>query len=396
MSRGGQAGFDFNAPEHAPERAPTAPQPTDADRRAWLRLARTPGVGPARFNSLLSRCGSAMAALAACPAFSLTPPSDEAIAQEVAAAKAAGARLLRLGEPSYPELLARIDAAPPVLWALGDPARLAARSVAIVGARNASALGRRFAEELARDLAEAGVMVVSGLARGIDAAAHSGSLSAGDQTGAAVVAGGVDHVYPPENAELHRQLSAQGVVLSEMPMGATPLSRHFPRRNRLVSGLSLGVVVVEAAERSGSLITARYAVEQGREAMAAPGRPYDGRAGGCNALLRQGAVLIRGAEDVLEAIAGFTAAPRRHAPPPAPLREAPPAEYAETPASQAPADASIEARILAALGTEPVDTDTFLRSLDLTAAEAAPALLYLELSGKIEKRPGGMIALGGR
>ncbi len=290
------------------------PPRDDAGRLAWLRLARSRNVGPRTFRRLMARFSSVAQALEALPDLAggaglrdYVPASEDDAAREMAAAERRGARMLCLGAPDYPALLAEIADAPPLLWTLGDAALALRPCVALVGARNASALGRKMAATLARDLGAAGWVVVSGLARGVDRAVHEAALETGT---IAALAGGVDTVYPPENAALTAQIAAQGLLLSEAPMGETPVARSFPKRNRIVSGLSSGVVLVEAAERSGSLITARCAAEQGREAMAVPGSPLDARASGCNALIREGATLIRSADDVLEALSALRL-PRR-------------------------------------------------------------------------------------
>ncbi|HEY4124683.1 MAG TPA: DNA-processing protein DprA, partial [Rhizomicrobium sp.] len=254
----------------------------DNERRAWLRLARTHNVGPVTFKALLERFGSAQAALDNVPRMmrrgggeAVRVPSEADAKAELDALARAGGRLIAACEPEFPRGLAGLDAPPPVIEVIGHVSLLARDAVAIVGARNASALGRKFAETMARDLSQAGLLVVSGLARGVDAAAHEGSLSGGT---AAVLAGGVDVVYPPEHQPLYRRIAAEGVVVSEVPLGTAPLARHFPRRNRIISGIARGVVIVEAAEGSGSLITATYALEQGREIFAVPGSPLDPRA----------------------------------------------------------------------------------------------------------------------
>ncbi len=360
----------------------------------WLRLARSPRVGATTFRRLLARYGSAEKALAALPDLARRGGAGEAYAPapietaeaEYAAAEAAGARLLRLGGRGYPALLDEIHDPPPVLWALGDPAAIAAaapaRPIAIVGSRTATANGARFAEWLAKSLAEAGCPIVSGLARGIDAAAHRGAL-AGGCAGAAVVAGGVDHVYPTENAGLRAELVEKGAVFSEMPMGLHPQARHFPRRNRIISGLAAGLVVVEAAERSGSLITAQAALEQNREVMAAPGHPLDPRAAGGNRLIRDGATLIRGPDDVIEALAS-SYRQRRSDDPQGALFDA--AEPAEAP------DRLAE-RVAAALSYEPTPFDALVRALAAPAGAVSAAILDLELAGRAETHPGGGVSL---
>ncbi|WP_413869123.1 DNA-processing protein DprA, partial [Albidovulum sp.] len=280
---------------------------------SWLRLIRSRRVGVVTFWRLLEEYGSARAALLALPEVAKAagvegyePCPEGVVLAERKAGRAAGARLVCRGEPGYPQALADLADAPPVLWALGDPAVAARPMVALVGARNASSLGTRTARKLAEGLGQAGYTIVSGLARGIDAAAHLAALPTGT---VAVMAGGIDVVYPAENAGLAREIAARGLCLSEQPPGLEPLARHFPLRNRIVSGLSAAVVVVEAAARSGSLITAKAALDQGREVLAVPGHPFDGRASGCNLLIRDGATLARGVEDVLEVLAS-KAAPR--------------------------------------------------------------------------------------
>ena len=275
-----------------------------AERLDWLRLIRSENVGPITFYQLLARFGSAEAALAALPEVArrggrsrpLAIGSRAAAERELAALAQAGGRLLAWGEPEYPQALAAVDDAPPLISVKGSTHLLARRAVAVVGARNASANGRRFARDIALQLGQNGLLVVSGLARGIDAAAHVGALPTGT---AAVLAGGIDKVYPEENRALHDEIAERGVLLAELPVGTEPQARHFPRRNRIISGASLGVLVVEAATRSGSLITARFALEQGREVFAVPGSPLDPRCHGTNDLIRNGATLVEGAGDIL-------------------------------------------------------------------------------------------------
>jgi DNA processing protein len=277
----------------------------EQERRDRLRLARTERIGPVAFKELLRRYRSAGAVLEALPEIarrgggSVRPATIEEIDRELAAGEALGARLLVWGDADYPPQLAAVDPPPPVLWTLGEAAILNRKAVAVVGARIASASGQRFARGLASEVGQAGYAVISGLARGIDAAAHEGALPHGT---AAVLGGGVDDVYPPDNKGLYERLVAEGCIVSESPVGHRAQARDFPRRNRIISGLSLGVVVVEAEIRSGSLITARLAAEQGREVFAVPGSPLDPRAKGTNDLLRQGATLCEGAEDVLRVL----------------------------------------------------------------------------------------------
>ncbi len=366
-----------------------------AGRIAFLRLIRSENVGPITCRRLVAQFGGAAAALEALPELARKGgrrrpirlcPRDEA-ERALDALEALGARVLTLADPDYPSALAAIDDPPPVLSVLGDPALPSRRSIAIVGARNASANGRRFAKRLAADLGRAGLVVTSGLARGIDTAAHEGSLDSGS---VAVLAGGPDVVYPRENAALYQELRERGAVVSEMPAGLVPQARHFPRRNRLISGLSLGVLVVEAAPRSGSLITARLALEQGREVFAVPGSPLDPRARGCNHLIRQGAVLTESAEDVLEVLGGFLAERRiRPDPPPGAAPEAP-----ESGPEGAP-DAASEARVIVKqlLGPSPVLLDEVARQAQLSAAMVNRVLLELELAGRVVRHPGNRVSL---
>jgi DNA processing protein len=296
-----------------------------------------------------------------------------------------GGRLLFLGEPDYPELLALVDDAPPVLAVLGDVACLRQRCVALVGSRNASANGSRMADALAWELAKAGLAVVSGLARGIDTAAHEGALRSGRTV--ACVAGGIDLPYPAENADLQDRITKSGCVVAEAPLGTAPMARHFPRRNRIIAGLSLGVVVVEAALRSGSLITAHMAQEAGREVYAVPGSPLDPRARGANSLLRDGATLTETARDVLDSL------------PSAPSDRAQPrfSERFHDLDAIAPGDAAdataVQGKLLALIGPAPTAVDDLIRHCQFSAAAVTSALLELELAGRIEMLPGNRIAL---
>lgn len=358
----------------------------DAGRIAWLRLARSEGVGPVTFRDLIRRFGTAERALDALPGLArnggrrtplkLCPEADAA--RELDAAAAIGARLLALGEPDFPPLLAAVDPAPPLLYVLGDPAIFARDAVAIVGARNASAGGRKLAEDIAGALGACGLAVVSGLARGIDTAAHAGSVATGT---IAVLAGGVDVVYPPENAKLHARIAAGGAVVSEMPPGFAPLASHFPRRNRIISGLARGVVIVEAAIGSGSLITARYALEQNREVFAVPGSPLDPRSRGANDLIRQGATLTESADDVL---AGLGARPRPG------FREPPPPE---DPAAAETDLAAARTLVLDLLGPTPVEIDELTRRAGLPPGAVMTILLELELGGRLHRSAGQRVAL---
>jgi DNA processing protein len=367
----------------------------------WLRLARSGGIGPVRFHRLVQRLGTAAAVLDALPGMIAagTAPGVEicrrdTALRELAAIEALGATLLAACEPAYPERLRAIADPPPVVTVLGDPAALGRRSVAVVGARNASGNGRLFARALAAELAAAGLAVISGLARGIDTAAHEGALTGAGGT-IAVIASGVDVPYPEENAALARRIAAAGAVVSERPLGTAPQARHFPRRNRIIAGLSLGVVVVEAAPGSGSLITARLAAEQGREVMAVPGTPLDPRHKGTNQLLRDGASLVESAADVLEVVRPLLEEPRRIA------SRSRPAAAAATPPAHAPAHGDtaplpvgeLADRLLEHLGPEPLAIDELVRQCGATVAAVHDALLDLELSGRIDRHPGNRVAL---
>jgi DNA processing protein len=369
---------------------------SDAERLDWLRLIRAENVGPITFFRLLEQCGSAAAALKALPEFArqggrskpLHIPTKADAERERAACAGLGIRLLAACEPDYPETLAAIDDRPPLLFVLGHVHLLRRPAVAVIGARNASANGRRFAQLLARDLTDASLVVVSGLARGIDAAAHEGALAGGT---VAVLAGGIDVVYPEENDALYRRVIVEGVAISETPVGTQPQARHFPRRNRLISGLSQGVVVVEAALKSGSLITARYALEQGREVLAVPGSPLDPRSQGTNTLIREGATLIQSAADVLQALAHLTRSTAGEPPgggpvggPPTPIKEAPIKE----------ADlARARILVLESLNPSPVPIDELVRGCQLSAAIVQTVVLELELAGRAERRPGNQVNL---
>lgn len=374
-----------------------APEDTDRDRLDWLRLARSRNVGPAGFARLIARFGAARAALEALPNLaaragaSYGPPWDEARAmEEMETAARLGARMLRRGAPDYPARLAEIADAPPILWSLGPGPAGPEGAVAVIGARNASSLGLRLARRLTRDLAEGGRAVVSGLARGIDAAAHEAALETGT---VAVLAGGVDVIYPKENARLYDAIRERGAILSEAPIGLQPLGRHFPRRNRIVSGLADGVVLIEAAARSGSLITARCALEQGREVMAVPGSPLDPRAEGCNQLIREGAALIRDAADVEEALA----APRSLAlKPGATAFREDALPLPDPPASDERPPDDLAARAAQLIGPEAVDMDRLARDLGADPATFAALLQEMELDGLVERRPGGLVALAPR
>ncbi|MCL1628146.1 DNA-processing protein DprA [Roseibaca sp. V10] len=365
---------------------PFTPPTTEEDRLSWLRLIRSPRVGPTTFHRLMREHGSAQAALDALPKVaqaagvaSYTPFTADQAQAEIELARAKGARMLCFGTQAYPQSLAAIADAPPVLWCMGGRKPLAQPMVALVGARNASSLGTRMARMLAEGLGLAGYTIVSGLARGIDTAAHQASLKTGT---IAVMGGGVDVIYPAENAVLAAAISDQGLRLSEQPMGTYPQARHFPPRNRIISGLSMAVIVVEAAEKSGTLITVKDALEQGREVMAVPGHPVDGRAGGCNRLIREGATLIRNVEDVLEVL--------QHLRDDIPKPGSTPAAAPKSPKAAAPSD--LNAAILSLLGPTPIHEDMVIRDMGLSAAVISPALVALELDGAVQRHPGGLVS----
>ena len=364
----------------------------DDERIDWLRLIRSDNVGTRTFRTLLRQFGSARAALAALPelarrggAGTVKICSRADAERELKAARALGVRLVALGEPGYPARLAEIDDAPPLLAVRGNEAALARPMVALVGSRNASAAGAKFAARLARDLGEAGLVITSGLARGIDAAAHRASLETGT---VAVLAGGQDCIYPAEHAPLLDAIFGQGAAISEMPLGWEPRARDFPRRNRLISGLCVGVVIIEAAKRSGSLITARFALEQGREVFAVPGSPLDPRAEGTNGLLKQGATIVTEAADVIAAIAPILGQPIAA---PTPMPQATPQFEAEP--EPAEPDGQARADIARLLGPTPVAIDDLVRLSGASPAAVRRVLLELELAGRIERHGGGLVSM---
>ena len=365
---------------------------SDQERRQRLRLSRTENVGPVTFQQLMVRFGTAARAIDAIPDLARRGGRPAALKvcsvaeadRELEAGAKLGARLLAAGEPDFPLLLAALDPPPPLIWALGHPSILLKPAVAIVGARIASAGGQRFARQLASELGQAGYVVVSGLARGIDGAAHEAALSTGT---VAVVAGGIDDIYPPEHDSLYRRIEAAGCLVSENAVGRRAKAQDFPRRNRIISGLSQGVVVVEAEMRSGSLITARLANEQGREVFAVPGSPLDPRAKGPNDLIRQGAQLCEGAEDVIRALQNLSTLrePQRD------LFEPPEADQT---ALNHEAD-RLRAKVAALLSPTPVPRDELVRALNAPPPAIFAALVELALAGKAELLPGGMVAAGG-
>jgi DNA processing protein len=358
----------------------------DSERRAWLRLARTENVGPVTFRNLIARFGTASAALEELPRLAargggknfILPDASDA-AREIEALSKLGGRLICSCEPDYPQGLKALEAPPPVISVLGHPHLLQKEMIAMVGARNASALARKFADTLSRELGFAGLVVVSGLARGIDTSAHEAALAVGT---VAVVAGGVDILYPPENEKLYAAVKNQGVILSEMRLGEAPQARHFPRRNRIISGLSRGVVVVEAAEKSGSLITAQCALDQGREIFAVPGSPLDPRARGANKLIQGGATLVQSVEDILDVLRPMLGAGFRE---PGPDGGSSPARALEAEADR------IRTAVEEALGPAPVEIDELIRQLGAPAAAVLTVILELELAGRCVRQPGNRV-----
>ena len=374
---------------------------SDAERLDWLQLIRSDNVGPVTFHALIAKFGTASRALAALPDLVWGSTAKRAVRlakraaaeQELAAATRHGARLIAACEPDYPEALAALPDAPPLITVQGAAARLHGPCVGIVGARNGSTNGRRFASQLAADLGAAGIIVVSGLARGIDTAAHEGALGTGT---VAVIAGGIDVVYPPENGPLMARIAAEGgAVVAEQPFGLKPQARHFPYRNRVISGLSRALVVVEATVKSGSLITARLAGEQGREVLAVPGSPLDPRSAGPNGLIRDGATLITCAGDVLAALGPLDSPFKQNQI----VRESsrlnisafsqPPQELEGT----LDGASDLPDKILELLGFSPTSIDDLARRAHVSAASLASAILELELAGRVERQPGGQISL---
>ncbi len=388
MPRADQIPLFANAP------LPQAPL-DDTQRLACLRLIRSEQVGPVTFRELINQFGGADVALEVLPELVRRGggkrairicPRDAADAELAAAAKA-GARPLFTIEPGYPTALAHVDVPPPLLYVKGNTELLARPAVGIVGSRNASAAGQRFARQIAAALGAEGLAVVSGLARGIDAAAHEASLTAGT---VAVLAGGIDNVYPPEHEALQRQIGESGCLVTEQPPGYVPRAQDFPRRNRIISGLSLGVLIVEAARRSGTLITARMAGEQGREVMAVPGHPLDPRAEGTNQLLRNGATLVTRASDVMEVLAPILdrrAFDRRLG-----LGDASGPLPSGTASGPAIAE-DVRAAVVAALGPAPVSVDEVSRVVGLDIRSVRIALLELALAGRIEQHGGQLVSL---
>jgi DNA processing protein len=346
---------------------PLVSETDPAERRARLRLARSARIGAVTFHETLQHFGSARRACA-----ELATVSDAQIAREEESLRKLGGSFLAAGDARYPAALAALPDAPPVLSTIGDIGLLARPTLALVGARDASLAGRRFAAELAVCLGQAGFVIASGLARGIDAAAHEAALPTGT---VAVLAGGLDQIYPPENERLYRAIAERGLLLSEAPLGAPPIARAFPRRNRIVSGLSAGVVVIEAAARSGSLITAQRAAEQGRDVFVVPGSPMDPRYAGSNSLIRDGAILVRDANDILSVVS-------------VPQSPCQPVEKQR----QISGDTDT-AKVLEAMGPVPTPVDELVRRCQVSAATVAEVLLGLELEGRLERHRGNCVSL---
>jgi DNA processing protein len=351
-----------------------------------LRLLRSRRVGPATYHRLMREHGTAAAALDALPEIAAAAgvsdykicPEGVVIA-ELNAGRANKAQLLIAGQDGYPTALSDLSDAPPLLWALGELSLLQKPMIALVGARNASSFGTRMAKKLAADLGDAGYVIVSGLARGVDTAAHIAALPTGT---IAVQAGGVDVIYPIENSALAQDIAKSGLRVSEMPMGVQPQARHFPARNRIISGLACATVVVEAAAKSGSLITARNALDQSRDVLAVPGHPFDARTAGCNMLIRDGATLIRSADDVVEAVGQIAIQPTLELALPDPKPQRTLRDMA-----------GLHAQILERLGPSPVAEDQLIRDLGAAATIVAPAIVSLELDGQIKRQRGGLLSL---
>ena len=381
--------------------------PHDPERLAWLRLARSRGLGAAMFFRLIERYGKAEAVLRALPkleaklaAKGFALASEASVLDEIATLERLGGLHLTADEPDYPTALRNIADPPPVLTLVGRTELLAARAVAVVGARNASGNGRYLATQLAREISGRGLTVVSGLARGIDTAAHRGGLD-GEGSTIAVLGSGLDVVYPPENGELHARIAAEGLIVSERAPGTPPLARHFPRRNRIIAGLASAVLVVEAASRSGSLMTAKLAAAEGREVLAVPGSPLDPRHAGTNQLLRDGAALVTSIEDVMAALPAWTTAPVKAArPAPAATdsaRRKPPARPLAAPVTAnepaaAPPPGTLPEHIATLLGVEPMPVDEVIRQCHASPSAVQNALLDLELDGRLKRHPGNRIS----
>ena len=371
----------------------------EEERLDWLRLARSTNVGPRTFDQLITVYGTPAAALDALPGLAsksggkrrITLCTEDAAERELEHIRRIGARLVASCEEDYPSRLRHIDSNPPVFCMAGDARFFTQPAIGIVGARNASAAGCKIAGTMAHDLGKHGFVIASGLARGIDTAAHTASLDTGT---IAVIAGGLDIVYPPENGELQRSIGERGILMTEMPPGVRPQAKHFPRRNRIISGLSLGVLVIEAAERSGSLITARYAAEQGREVFAVPGSPLEPRAAGTNRLIREGALLTGSAEDIVEALSMTLRLPDAEAEPPGSPATGPDLFSTGHTYSTVPDVAETDReRIVSLLGPAPVSIDDLIEQSGLEVAEVQMILLEIDLAGRLQRHGNAMVSI---
>ena len=380
---------------------PVAPEPptlSQAEAFARIRLLRSPHIGPISYRNLIDLYGTAIAALEALPNMGgegkrrYVAVRPDLVEREVAAVKRAGAKYLFHDQPDFPPLLAELESAPPILTYRGDWQLAARQCVAIVGARNASASAIRLARDFALGLAEAGLTVVSGLARGIDGAAHEGALGAGSGSTIGVIASGIEIAYPPQHAELQERIANEALLIAEQPPGTEPRAQNFPSRNRIIAGLAAGTLVVEAAPKSGSLITARLAGEAGREVMAIPGSPLDARSHGCNELIRDGAILVQSVEDVLEALSGFTGEPRSRVVRAAPRDTPRPVARKPQPAAAPSADPPDGGDIAAMLSSAPISIDELVRQSGGSVAEVQMALLELEIAGRLERHAGGKVS----
>ncbi|WP_299307419.1 DNA-processing protein DprA [uncultured Croceicoccus sp.] len=372
----------------APGHGQTLPQ---AEAFARIRLLRSPNVGPVTYRQLMARFGTAQSALEAMPDLAARGggryrvAGADRVSAEIDAVRAAGAKYLFEDSPAYPALLREFPGAPPILTYRGDISFFDRPAVAIVGARNASAAAMRMAWEFAAALAGQGRLVVSGLARGIDGAAHEGALSAASGGTCGVIAGGIDVVYPSQHFDLQQRIANEGILIAEQPPGVEPQARHFPSRNRIIAGLCAGTLVVEAAPRSGSLLTARLADEAGRQVMAIPGSPRDARARGCNELIRDGAVLVQEPDDVAELLDGFTGNPRSH------FREEAPEPFVHAATAESEADSDLD--IAALLSSAPVSVDEIIRLSGANTPTVQMALIELELAGRLTRHAGGRVSL---
>lgn len=369
---------------------PVKTQPNIQEKLDWLRLYRTPNVGPITFYQLIEYYGSAGKALDALPELAkkggrkkpLRAPDIHHIQKEYEKLTKLGGDIVCANDKDYPLALSALDDAPPVLSYIGNIRLTNQSCIGIVGARNASLNGRKFAQKLAHNLGQQDQIIVSGLARGIDSAAHEGGLNSGT---IAVVAGGLDVIYPPENKNLYDQIKQTGLIIAESPLSMEPLARHFPKRNRIVSGISTAIIVIEATIKSGSLITARLAGEQGRDVMAVPGHPGDPRAQGPNKLIRDGATLIQNADDVMESINSFATGFQLH--------DFQTQERLTTPMADPSNRQDIHTLVLQNLSPMPVNVDELAQACHISIPELQMPLLELELAGRLQRLPGNRVVL---